>query len=108
MPAILTTAAKVMTLVGSSMSTQIFHWVVRNGSVFRKEQHIIVTKHDLFLKNSFRSWGYIGARMLWFKKGDGRLGSISAHGKPFKKSYDFNPNFQLDLVKLDLYKSKGK
>ncbi len=41
-------------------------------------------------------------------KGDGHLGSISAHGKLFMKSYDFNPNCQLDIIKLDLYRSKGK
>ena len=42
------------------------------------------------------------------RKGDGHLGSISAHGKLFIKPHDFNPNCQLDIIKLDLYKSKGK
>ena len=41
-------------------------------------------------------------------KRDGHLGSISAHGKRFIKSHDVNPNCQLDIVKLDLYKSRGK
>ena len=41
-------------------------------------------------------------------KGDGHLGSISAHGKLFIKPHDFNPHCQLDIIKLDLFKSKGK
>ncbi len=41
-------------------------------------------------------------------KGDGHLGSISAHAKLFIKPHDFNPNYQLDMIKLDLYMSKGK
>ncbi len=45
---------------------------------------------------------------LIVEKGDGHLGSISAHGKLFIKPHDFNPNCQLDIIKLDLYKSKGK
>ncbi len=40
-------------------------------------------------------------------KGGGHLRSISAHGKLFTKSHDFNLNCQLDMEKLDLYKSKG-
>ena len=39
-------------------------------------------------------------------KGDGHLGSISAHSKLFIKPHDFNPNCQLDIIKLDLYTSK--
>ena len=44
----------------------------------------------------------------YMDKGDGHLGSISAHGKLFIKPHDFNPNCPLDIIKLDLYKSKGK
>ncbi len=39
---------------------------------------------------------------LLLLKGDGHLGSISAHGKLFIKSHDFNLNCQLDIVKLEL------
>ncbi len=45
---------------------------------------------------------------LVIKKGDGHLGSISAHGKLFIKPDDFIPNCQLDIIQVDLYKSKGK
>ncbi len=33
------------------------------------------------------------------EKGDGHLGSISAHGKLFIKLHDFNPHCQLDINK---------
>ncbi len=41
-------------------------------------------------------------------KGDGHLGSMSAHGKLFIKPHDFNAHCQLDRIKLDLSKSKSK
>ncbi len=34
--------------------------------------------------------------------------SISAHGRLLIKPLEFNPNCQLDIIKLHLYKSKGK
>ncbi len=70
------------------------HWLCNTHCVW------VPITYSISLCYSYELWSSL--------KGDGHLRSISAHGKLFIKLHVFNLHCQLDIIKLDLYKSKIK